>query len=132
MSRICAAEDYTLILGLPGTGKTSTIAVAVMQLLALGKSVLVTSYTNSALDNILLKLAAYDAPILRLGRQSGVHPAMKRYTLGSEKYPDTSATALELIASEARLVSRVPVIGFPVRVLCLSQGDGLIGKRRNE
>lgn len=41
----------------PGTGKTSTIAAAVRALVAGGASVLVTAYTNSAVDNILLKLA---------------------------------------------------------------------------
>jgi hypothetical protein len=54
--QILAARDYALILGMPGTGKTSTIVHAVNALLARGASVLLTSYTNSAVDNILLKL----------------------------------------------------------------------------
>ena len=41
---------------MPGTGKTSTIVHAVRALLARGASILLTSYTNSAVDNILLKL----------------------------------------------------------------------------
>lgn len=39
-----------------GTGKTSTIAAAIRALIAAGCSVLVSAYTNSAVDNILLKL----------------------------------------------------------------------------
>ena len=50
------AEDYTLIQGLPGTGKTSTISFLVRLLVAHGKRVLVTSYTHSAVDNLLMKL----------------------------------------------------------------------------
>ena len=44
------------MLGMPGTGKTTTIASLVQVLVARGCSVLLTSYTNSAVDNVLLKL----------------------------------------------------------------------------
>lgn len=51
-----AAHHYALILGMPGTGKTTTISCLVRVLVASGKSVLLTSYTHTAVDNILLKL----------------------------------------------------------------------------
>ncbi|KAJ8603324.1 hypothetical protein CTAYLR_009031 [Chrysophaeum taylorii] len=54
--RVLAAEDYALVLGMPGTGKTSTIEFVARCLVALGKRVLVSSYTHSAVDNVLLKL----------------------------------------------------------------------------
>ena len=41
---------------MPGTGKTTTISCLVRVLVACGKSVLLTSYTHTAVDNILLKL----------------------------------------------------------------------------
>lgn len=44
--RILTAQDYALVLGMPGTGKTAVICVAVRSLLAARKTVLVTSYTN--------------------------------------------------------------------------------------
>ena len=105
MCRILQAKDYALLLGLPGTGKTSTIAVAVMALLAQGKSVLLTSYTNSAVDNIMLKLAACGANMLRLGRTESMHPGMLPYALGGPNMPVTSASALKQIAQNAKLVS---------------------------
>ena len=43
-------------LGMPGAGKSTTIAHLVKVLVALGKTVLLTSYTHSAVDTILLKL----------------------------------------------------------------------------
>ena len=49
-----------MILGMPGTGKTTTIACIVKILTLLGKSVLIASYTHSAVDNILLKLKKVD------------------------------------------------------------------------
>ena len=41
---------------MPGTGKTSTIAFIIRLLLYHGYSVFISSYTNSAVDNLLLKL----------------------------------------------------------------------------
>ena len=55
---VLRARDYALIIGMPGTGKTSMIVEAVRGLVARGRRVLVSSYTNSAVDNILLKLEA--------------------------------------------------------------------------
>ena len=45
---------------MPGTGKTTVIAQLIKVLVAQRKSVLLTSYTNSAVDNILLKLKDLD------------------------------------------------------------------------
>ena len=44
--RIVEAQDYTLLLGMPGTGKSSTIVHAVIALLAAGASIVLMSYTN--------------------------------------------------------------------------------------
>lgn len=103
------AQDCALILGFPGTGKSSTIAAAIMALLHQGKSVLVSAYTNSAVDAILVKLAKMGAPILRLGRAENVHPALKGFTLGSDRYTNISAAGLKKIAREATLVRLFPV-----------------------
>jgi DNA replication ATP-dependent helicase Dna2 len=50
------AHDYLLIKGYPGTGKTTTIAALIAILVKLEKKILFTSFTNSAVDNLLLKL----------------------------------------------------------------------------
>jgi superfamily I DNA/RNA helicase len=57
-NQILVAKDYALILGMPGTGKTSTMVHAVKALLIRGTSILLTAYTNSAVDNLLIKLKA--------------------------------------------------------------------------
>ncbi|KAH3661705.1 hypothetical protein OGAPHI_006319, partial [Ogataea philodendri] len=46
--KVLTAEDYALILGMPGTGKTTVIAQLIKFLVANGKTVLLTSYTHSA------------------------------------------------------------------------------------
>ncbi|KAF9230971.1 hypothetical protein BU15DRAFT_68725 [Melanogaster broomeanus] len=66
MTRVLSANDYALILGMPGTGKTTVIAALIRTFVGMGKTVLLTSYTHSAVDTILLKLKD-DYGILRLG-----------------------------------------------------------------
>lgn len=63
ITRVLQSRDYALILGMPGTGKTSTIASLVRLLVRHGCSVLLAAFTHSAVDNILLKLvvSALDA-----------------------------------------------------------------------
>jgi len=64
---LIVAQDYALVLGMPGTGKTTTIAHIIRALVENGKSVLLTSYTHTAVDNILLKLKTDGIKMLRLG-----------------------------------------------------------------
>lgn len=45
---------------MPGTGKTTTIACIISELAKAGKSILLASYTNIAVDNVLVKLKGYE------------------------------------------------------------------------
>lgn len=79
VEKVLSAQDYALILGMPGTGKTTTTAEIIKALTRARKSVLLTSYTHSAVDNILLKLIDGDGPsILRLGNHDKVRPSLNR------------------------------------------------------
>lgn len=69
-----AADNYALIKGMPGTGKTSTVATLIRLLVLMGRSVLVTSHTHSAVDNLLLLLHKSGVDFLRLGSKNCVHP----------------------------------------------------------
>ncbi|GMR37101.1 hypothetical protein PMAYCL1PPCAC_07296, partial [Pristionchus mayeri] len=86
------ASDYALIEGLPGSGKTSTLVALVRSIVALGQTVLVTAYTHSAVDNLLAKIAQVvpHSQLLRLGKQSSVHPAVQSLTLESKLADCTS------------------------------------------
>ncbi|KFV40910.1 DNA replication ATP-dependent helicase/nuclease DNA2, partial [Tyto alba] len=80
MKQVLLSKDYTLIVGMPGTGKTTTICALVRILSACGFSVLLTSFTHTAVDNILLKLAKFKVGFLRLGRAQKVHPDIQKFT----------------------------------------------------
>ncbi len=112
MGRVLVAKDYTIMLGMPGTGKTTTIAEIIKELVKRGKTVLLSSYTHSAVDTILTKLLEVDFEILRLGNIDKacppspfteitklnvvlqVHPDILKYTLSARPTP-TSVEQLE-------------------------------------
>lgn len=79
IEKVMSAKDYALVLGMPGTGKTTTIAHIIRALVAQGKSVLLTSYTHTAVDNILLKLRNDNIGIFRLGAAAKVHPEVQDF-----------------------------------------------------
>ncbi|KAK8111453.1 uncharacterized protein PG998_007910 [Apiospora kogelbergensis] len=81
IQKVMSAKDYALVLGMPGTGKTTTIAHIIRALVRQGKSVLLTSYTHSAVDNILLKLKSDKTDILRLGAPAKVHPEVRDFAI---------------------------------------------------
>ncbi len=72
VEKVLGAQDYALVLGMPGTGKTTTIAEIIKILVKRGCSVLFASYTHSAVDTILQKLKDEDLDILRLGNMDKV------------------------------------------------------------
>jgi DNA replication ATP-dependent helicase Dna2 len=95
VEKVMSAEDYALVLGMPGTGKTTTIAHIIRALVSQGKSVLLTSYTHTAVDNILLKLKDDSIPILRLGAIAKINTDVQEFaTLAA-----TTKTSFEEIRS---------------------------------
>ncbi|KXX75824.1 DNA replication ATP-dependent helicase/nuclease DNA2 [Madurella mycetomatis] len=79
VEKVMSARDYALVLGMPGTGKTTTIAHIIRALIGQGKTLLLTSYTHTAVDNILLKLKDDNIPILRLGAPAKVHSEVQDF-----------------------------------------------------
>ena len=69
-------KDYLLIKGMPGTGKSQTLVALIHLIVKLGRSVLVTAHTHSAVDNILLKLNEKGIDFLRLGTAGRIHPTI--------------------------------------------------------
>lgn len=63
-------------------------------LVAQGRSVLLSAYTNAALDNMLRRvLQAGETRLLRIGRTDTVHPDVAPYVL---RVPITGTTAATL------------------------------------
>lgn len=97
MYKVLTAKDFALVLGMPGTGKTTTIAEIIKAIVERGQSVLLTSYTHSAVDTIVSKLLGADFQVLRLGNQDKVHPDVRHLTLdalGPSATPEQMAARL--------------------------------------
>jgi DNA replication ATP-dependent helicase Dna2 len=127
VARVTRMRDYVLVLGMPGTGKTTTVVHIVKALMLCGCSVLISSYTNSALDNILIKLIEeqeqeaqasssqhnHDRPngpdndlhFLRIGSSHSVHPRVRPYLPGNARNPAPTAASVARLASSARIVA---------------------------
>ncbi|BCD62551.1 hypothetical protein NitYY0826_C1429 [Nitratiruptor sp. YY08-26] len=69
-------SDVFLIHGPPGTGKTSTLIELILQEVQRNRRVLATADSNTAVDNMLQRLAKYDLNLVRVG-----HPARILYEL---------------------------------------------------
>ncbi len=114
IEKVMSAADYALVLGMPGTGKTTTIAHIIRALVRQGKSVLLTSYTHTAVDNILLKLKTAGTPILRLGAVAKVHPEVQQFaTMAAE--PKASFEAIRSAWHDTPVVATTCLgIGHPI------------------
>lgn len=79
MLRALTANEYLLLKGLPGTGKTQTLAALIRLLVLMEKSILITSHTHSAVDNVLLRLRKCDEHLqfMRLGSSKRIHPEIR-------------------------------------------------------
>lgn len=90
------ANEYLLLKGLPGTGKTQTITAIIRLLVLMKKSVLITSHTHSAVDNVLLRLQKCDDKIkfMRLGSAKRIRTELRDHS--EEYYTSNCKTPDEL------------------------------------
>jgi len=73
-------EDITIVHGPPGTGKTTTLIEAIVQLIKNGEKVLVAAPSNTAVDNIAKGLLQQNIRLLRVGNASKTDEAIFAHT----------------------------------------------------
>ena len=113
IEKVMQAKDYALVLGMPGTGKTTTIAQIIRTLAAQGKSILLTSYTHTAVDNILLKIRDSGIGILRIGAIAKVHPEVQEFA-DLASVPKTTVDELEKSYSNQIVATTCLGINHPI------------------
>ncbi len=91
VAKSMGANDFHLIHGPPGTGKTTTAIEVIEQAVTNGQKVLATAASNTAVDNILDFLLDRGVNAVRVGHPARVTPKLKEHTLDSlieqnEKY----------------------------------------------
>jgi ATP-dependent RNA/DNA helicase IGHMBP2 len=87
------AGDIALIHGPPGTGKTRTLVEVVRQRVARGERVLCAAPSNTAVDNLGMRLAGAGLRAVRLGHPARVHPTLIGLTVDAQ-VDDDGATRL--------------------------------------
>ena len=76
-----AAEDLAVIHGPPGTGKTTTVVELIRQAIRKDQKVLACAPSNTAVDNILERLAKTGVNVIRLGHPARVDEELRQFTL---------------------------------------------------
>jgi len=78
-------ENFHLIIGPPGTGKTYVIAETVRQLVKRGRrKILITAYTNLAVDNMMEAISSdKDVKLVRIGSYEKTNAKIREYHISS-------------------------------------------------
>ena len=80
VTAILQNEDITIVHGPPGTGKTTTLTEAIVQLVKAGEKILVSAPSNTAVDNIAKGLIRKGLQVLRVGNTSKVDEEIFSHT----------------------------------------------------
>lgn len=113
-------QNYMLIKGLPGTGKSHTLVNLIHILGMMGKSVLITSHTNSAVDNILLRLKERGIKFLRLGSNARIHQSLREFSESTLVEKCKTVEDLEALYKGFQIVA----------CTCLGSSHALLSQRR--
>lgn len=106
--------------GLPGTGKSQTLVNLIHILTEMKKSILITSHTNSAVDNILIRLKERGIKFLRLGSNARIHPSLREFSEANVTENCKSVEDLEKLYASFLIVA----------CTCLGSSHALLTQRR--
>ncbi len=88
VERVNRAQDMFLLIGPPGTGKTSYGLMSIVneELQKEGCAILLMAYTNRAVDEICSKLMKANIDFLRIGSRYSCAESCQKYLLGRQGY----------------------------------------------
>lgn len=120
------AEDYFLLLGPPGTGKTSIALKSMVEEFRLeGQTLLLLAYTNRAVDEICETLG--DCNYLRIGRELSCSPASRSHLIENMVGDDVRRESVrKLIADTPIVVGTVSSLVSSSAILRIKHFDAAI------
>ena len=101
------AEDYFMLVGPPGTGKTSMAIRFIVEeeLTADGASILLMAYTNRAVDELCAMLDSAGIDYLRIGNEYSADPHTKPHLLGEAVKACPRLDAMKARIASARVIT---------------------------
>src|SRR2546429_6041596 len=109
VERAMQMQDYLLIHGPPGTGKTSVIAEIVKRLCLQGQRVMLAAFTNQAVDNMLKRLDSEGLhEFMRLGSARSVDSAIADRLL--KKLVGQNLKSVDPLEAVQDLLRSVPIV----------------------
>ncbi len=107
MRKMLAAQDYFLLWGPPGTGKTSIMLKHLVQHLFRHsqEEILVAAYTNRAVDEVCRALSCIEGlDFLRIGSRYSTHPDFANHLLSTKSQSITSRKELRELLGSYRII----------------------------
>ena len=98
--------DIALLWGPPGTGKTRTLVEVIRQRVASGERVLCAAPSNTAVDNLGLRLADAGTRVVRLGHPARVAPELLALTLDAQVDADGASKLAREWRDRARMLRK--------------------------
>lgn len=103
---ILSEKPTTTIQGPPGTGKTHTLAIAIQALIKKGKKVILTAASNTAVDQLCLKLISLGLPVLRIGNETKFNERLLPYTIDGYLEKGSQAKVVEHLEKSLQQANR--------------------------
>ncbi len=102
VNQILNAEDFAIVHGPPGTGKTTTMVAAIQALIANGEpQLLVVAPSNTAVDLLSEKLTESGLNVLRIGNPVRVSERLQKLTLDSRIAEHPQAKEIKKLKKQA-------------------------------
>jgi ATP-dependent RNA/DNA helicase IGHMBP2 len=102
VNKILGAEELAIVHGPPGTGKTTTLIQAILELLKNNtKRILVTAPSNAAVDLLAEKLAENNVKVLRIGNPARVSERLSTLTLEDKIAKHPSVKEIKKLKNQA-------------------------------
>lgn len=103
---ILSEKPTTTIQGPPGTGKTHILAIAIQALIKKGKKVILTAASNTAVDQLCLKLISLGLPVLRIGNETKFNERLLPYTIDGYLEKGSQAKVVEHLEKSLQQANR--------------------------
>ena len=107
--------DIALVWGPPGTGKTRTLVEVIRQRVLRGERVLCCAPSNTAVDNLGIRLAEANVRAIRIGHPARVSPRLAELTIDAQIERDGAMDLAREWRDRARAIRKAAMNAAPAR-----------------